>query len=105
MGVTSNDDETLSDVVGRVLDDAKSVARAEANLAKARAIYKIRGYKAPAILFGIAAVLALAAAIGLIVGLILTLATLVGPGFATLIVVAGFGLIAFVCVRVGIAKL
>ena len=77
----------IGELASRLVGDAKHVARAEVALYKARAIETVELWKAAAILFAVAGVLALAALIALLVGAILTLATLVGPGWATLIVV------------------
>ena len=74
-------------LVSRLVDDARDVARAEVGVYKAKAAERAQAYKGAVIFFGAAAVLALEALGALLVGLIMTLATLVGPGFATLIVV------------------
>lgn len=86
--------ETLPELVSRVVDDAKEVARAEIDLVKAQAAAKLVGYRAAAILFASAALLAVAAVIGLVLGLILTIAQYWGAGWATLTVVGGFLLLA-----------
>ena len=72
---------------GQLVDDTREVVRTEIALYKAKASERITAYKGAAIFFGAAAVLALEALGALLVGLILTLATLIGPGWATLIVV------------------
>lgn len=74
-------------LIGQLTEDAKDYARAEVEYVKAVAQAKVIEVKGAAIAAVLALALALAAAIGLIVGAILTLATLVGPGWATLIVV------------------
>ncbi|WP_254606365.1 phage holin family protein [Sphingomonas bacterium] len=74
-------------LVGRLVDDLQGVARAEVAVYKAKAAERANAYKGAAIFFGIAAVLVLEAIGALLVGLILTLATLIGPGWATLLVV------------------
>ena len=81
--------ESLGALLGRLVEDGKGYARAEIGyyktLARAR-LGEVRG----GLIFGVVAlVLALAAINALLVGLVLTLATLVGPGWATLIVVLG----------------
>ena len=80
-------DESFAEVVARVVDDAKEVTRAEVALVKAQAFTKLAAYRAVAILFAAAGLFALLGAIGLTVGTILTLAMLIGPGLATLVVV------------------
>lgn len=77
----------IGELIGQLTEDAKDYARAEADYYKALAQVKMAELKGAAIAAALALALALAAAIGLVVGAILTLATLVGPGWATLIVV------------------
>ena len=80
-------EERFPDIVSRVVDDAKEVARAEVDLVKAKAAAKVAGYRDAATLFAIAALLVFGAFVGLIVGLLLILSVALGPGWATLIVV------------------
>jgi len=77
----------VAGLVSQLTDDAKEVARAELALQKAKVGEAVGRYKNAVIFFAVAGVLALAGLIALLVGLIETLATKVGPGFATLIVV------------------
>jgi hypothetical protein len=86
--------ETLPELVSRVVDDAKEVARAEVDLVKAQAAAKLAGYRAAAILFALAGLLVVAAVIGLVLGLVLTLAQYWGAGPATTAVTGGFLLLA-----------
>lgn len=81
------DDERLGELLGRLSTDGKAYVQAE--IAYYKALAADRGGKAGvAAAYGAgAAVLALAGLIALLVGLILTLATRLGPGWATLIVV------------------
>ncbi len=80
-------DEGIGQVVGRVVADARAYAQAEVALWKT--VATTRGAQAGiAAGLGIGAVLiALAALTALLVGAILSLRPLVGPGWATLIVV------------------
>jgi hypothetical protein len=80
-------EESIGALFGRLVEDGKGFARAEIGYYRAVAVDKLAQAKAGLILGGAAVLLALAAAIALIVGLVMTLATLVGPGWATLIVV------------------
>lgn len=80
-------EESLPALALRTVEDAKEVARAEVALVKARATAKVAHYRMPVILFAVAGVLMLAALPALLVGLILALATVVGPGWATAIVI------------------
>lgn len=81
-------DESLGALITRVVDDAKAYVGAEIALYRAKAMVWVGTIKIVAILGITALVLVNAAVIALLVGLILTLQTLVGPGWATLIVVA-----------------
>lgn len=87
-------EETFPELVSRVVDDAKEVARAEVDLVRAQAVARIAGYRAAATLFAIAALLVVAAFVGLVLGLVLTVAQYLGAGWATLIVVGGITLLA-----------
>lgn len=79
--------DSIPQLVTQLATDARDVAKAEIALAKTKALFAVTRYKAAAIRFAIAGVLGLAALIALLVGAILSLATLIGPGWATLAVV------------------
>lgn len=85
-------EESFPELVSRVVDDAKEVARAEIALVRAQADARVAGwvakYRVAALLLVAAHLLGIAGTIGLVVGLILTLAPRVGAGWATLIVIA-----------------
>lgn len=98
-------DEGVGTLVHRAVADAKALAGAEVELYKAKFGDKLTAWKSAAIFFTIAGVLALAALIALLVGLILTLTPLVGPGGATAIVIGATLLIAAVLGYVGKGKL
>ena len=97
--------ESVGTLVGRVVEDARGLAKAELSVAKARLGERVASYKTAVIFFALAGTLALAALIALLVGLIVTLATLVGPGYATAIVVVVVFVIAAVLGLIGKAKL
>lgn len=99
------DGASMGTLVHRLATDAREYATAEVQVAKAKALEKVGRYKAAGIFFAIAAILVLAALIALLVGLILTLATLVGPGFATLIVIGVTLVIAGVLAFIGKGRL
>lgn len=96
---------TLPDLVGRLVDDARGVVSAEVELYKAKAGERVSAYRSAAVFFVAAGVLALAALVALLVGLILTLSTLIGPGYATAIVVVAVLVIAAVLAIVGKSRL
>jgi len=95
----------VGELVHRLATDAREFATAEVDLVKAKATERIGRYKGAAIFFAAAGVLALAALIALLVGLILTLATLVGSGWATLIVIGATLAVAGVLALVGKGRL
>lgn len=98
-------DEGVSTLVHRAVEDARELARAEVALVKAKVGERTTAYKAAGAYFAVAGVLALAALEALLVGLILSLATLWGPGWATAAVVGGTLVIALVLGLVGKGKL
>ena len=72
-------DRPVGELVHELIDDGKAYARAEVGLVKAMATAKAKALKLPAILFGIAFLLSLAAITALAVGVAMGLATLIGP--------------------------
>ena len=88
MNLSDRDEESIGDLLGRLVEDGKAFVRAELGYYRALATDKYYQARAGLILAGAALLLLMAAAIALVVGLVLTLATLVGPGWATLIAVA-----------------
>lgn len=98
-------DEGVSTLVHRAVADARELATAEIALYKAKASERISAFTSAAIFFGIAAVLGLSAVTALLVGLILSLATLIGPLGATGVVVVVTLLIAGVLALVGKGRL
>ena len=100
----TGDDESLSSIVGRLASETKSLATAEVAVYKAKFGETASAYKSAAMFFAVAGTLALAALIALLVGAILTLATLVGPGWATAIVVVVLAL-AGILAMIGKSKL
>lgn len=98
-------DEGVSSLVHRAVADARELATAEIALVKARASERISAFTSAAIFFGAAAVLAMSAVTALLVGLILALATLIGPLGATGVVVVVTLAIAGVLALIGKGKL
>jgi len=97
--------DSVPTLVGRLVEETRTLATAEVALYKAKLAERVGAYKSAAIFFVTAGVLALAALIALLVGLILSLATLIGPGFATAAVVVGVLAIAGILAMVGRGKL
>ena len=99
------DEESLAALAGRAVEETRGLVAAEIELYKARFAERAGAYRSAAAFFVVAGVLGLAALIALLVGLILSLATLVGPGFATAIVVVAVLVIAAVMGLIGKRKL
>ena len=99
------DHASVGTLVHQLAADAREFATAEVEVAKAKALEKVNRYKAAGIFFAVAATLALSAVTALLVGLILTVATLVGPGWATLIVIGATLAIAGVLAMIGKGRL
>jgi hypothetical protein len=72
-------DRPVGELVHELIEDGKAYARAEVGLFRARAIAKANALELPAILFGIAFLVSLAAITALAVGVAMGLATLIGP--------------------------
>lgn len=85
--VALQDEESIGALIGRLADDAKTYARAEVTYYRTLASEKAGEAKGGLIHAVLALVFASLALIALPIGVILALATLIGPGWATLIVV------------------
>lgn len=95
----------VTELIGQLVDDSRELVSAELGLYRARFGERAEAYKGAAIFFAIAGMLALAALIALLVGLILSLSTLIGPGLSTLAVVGVTLAIAGVLALVGKGRL
>lgn len=88
------DERPIGDLVHDLVDEAKAYARAELDVARAIAAAKGKALVVPAILFGAAFILALAALTAFALGVVLALAKFVGPlaaGLIALLIFAGIG--------------
>ena len=74
-----DDERPIGELVQELVEEGKAYASAELDVVKAIAAAKARALVVPAILFGAAFVLALAAVTALAVGVVLALAKFVGP--------------------------
>ena len=72
-------DRPVGDLVHELIEDGKVYARAEFAVAKAMVAAKVRAFRVPAILFGVAFVLLLASISALAFGVAAALSTLIGP--------------------------
>ena len=99
----SEPEASIGDLIERLFDDALDYGRAELDLLKARVRELAERYVRAAILFGIAAVLALAGVVTLFVGIAMALARWIGPlgGAIVSMLLAGAiaGLLAWLAVR------
>jgi hypothetical protein len=78
----------LPALIGQLFEDALSLAKAEVRLAKARVYDLLRRSRTALILLVAALLLVQGSMVALMLGLVLTLAPLVGPAFAGLILLA-----------------
>lgn len=79
-------DVTPTEQVSKVVDDFRALVRAELNYFRSRLDYSGQVLKRSALYGGIAIFALFGAVIALATGSVMTLATLVGPGWATLAV-------------------
>jgi hypothetical protein len=103
--VRNPQEDSIADLVGRLIDEGRDVARTEVNLYKQIALRRTAKAKSGLILVVTAGVLGLLAGIALVVGLVIALATLIGPLAATLVVVAVLGAAAFFLLKSGLKGL
>jgi hypothetical protein len=96
---------TIGELFGRLADEGKSFARAEANLFRTIAMRRVGLAKNGAIALVAALFLVNAALVALMVGLALQIAKWTGPALGGLILFAAVGILGFVLVRYGIGKL
>lgn len=75
----SGPEPSIGDLIERLFDEAMDYGRAELQLLKTRALEIVEDYLRAGILFGIAAVLALAGVVTLFVGIAIALARWIGP--------------------------
>jgi len=96
-------DPSIGELVERLLDDALDYGRAEIELIKARALDMAESYVRAAVLFGVAAVLALAGIVTLFVGIAIALARWIGPlggaVVSTLLAAAATGVLVWLGLR------
>ncbi|SMF73166.1 phage holin family protein [Allosphingosinicella indica] len=92
------DERSVSDLVGKLIDDGKAVARGEVAFYRQLAAYRVARARSGMAALAVAVVLGNTALIALAVGLVLGLAPLIGPvlaGIALLVVLGGIALALF----------
>ncbi|WP_265570706.1 phage holin family protein [Sphingomicrobium nitratireducens] len=72
-------DESIGDLLGKVVGDARELAEAEIQLAKVKLLSEVGRYRMPAMLLGLAFLLGVAGTVTLFVTIGAALATLIGP--------------------------
>ena len=95
----------VGELVHELIEDGKAYARAEIGLAKAIAAAKGKALVLPAILFGAAFILALAAVTALALGVVMALAKFLGPLLAGIVGLLIFAAIAGACAWYGAGRL
>jgi len=98
-------DTSIAELVHQLVEDGRTVARAEINLYREVALYRLNRAKAGAIAIGIGALLALATFITLLVMLAEGLAVRIGPVAAGLVVAGAGAIIALFLIRFGVSRL
>ena len=98
-------EETIADLVSRLVEDGRSYARAEIDLLKQIARHRAGRARTGLVLVGAGAVLGLSALTALVLGLVLGLATLIGPLAAGLVVTAVLAGAGYALIRFGLGGL
>ena len=96
-------DRSIGETIEQLFDDAVDYGRAELDLLKARVLDIVDDYVRAAILFAVAAVLAIAGLVTLFVGIGIALARWIGPlggAVASMLIAGGIaGLLAWLALR------
>lgn len=103
--VESPSDNSIGDLLAQLVEEGRTVARAEANLYKQIALYRAGKARTGLIAIAVGGVLALAGLVAALVGVVMGLAVLVGPVLAGIVVLAVTGLIGFLLIRFGAGKM
>lgn len=98
-------EESIGDLVSRLIEDGRTYARAEVDLLKQIARHRAERARTGLILLVAGAVLGLSSLTALVLGLVLGLATLTGPLLAGIIVAAALAGLGYLLVRFGLKGL
>ena len=101
---SADNERPIGELVHELIEHGKAYARAELGVVKAVASAKVNAFKLPAILFGAAFVLLLAAICALAYGVAAGLATLLGPLAGGVIAFLLFAAVAGALIWVGVNK-
>jgi hypothetical protein len=96
-------DRSIGELIERLLDDALDYGRAELALLKLRALDIVDSYRRAAVLFAVAAMLALAGIVTLFVGIAMALSRWIGPlggAIVSMLIAGGIaGLLVWIALR------
>lgn len=98
-------EESIGDLIGRLVEDGRSYARAEIDLLKEIARHRAGRARTGLVLLVAGGVLLLSSLTALILGLVLGLAALTGPLLAGIIVAAALAGTGYLLVRFGLTGL
>ena len=98
-------DESIGELLGRLADDGRAYVKAELGVYRAIAARRAARARSGLISLAIGAVLLISSITALLLGLVLWLATLIGPLLAGLAVTAVLVLVGFILVRIGVSAL
>lgn len=98
-------DTSLGDLFGRLVDDGRTLVRAEFGLYKEVALYRAGKARTGIAALAAGGLLAFAGLIACMVGLVMGLAPLIGPVAGGLVVLAIAGIVGFLLIRFGIGKM
>ena len=98
-------EESIGDLFGRLVEDGRRYARAEVDLLKRIARHRVGRARNGLIALAAGAVLLLSSLTALILGLVLGLASLIGPVLAGLAIAAALAGIGYLLIRIGIGGL
>lgn len=99
------DSPSVRDLIGQLVADTKAYARAEMNYVREE-LGDRKSHLGPAIGFmAVAGILAFALVVAIVVGLMIWIGQAIGMGWSILIVSAGFGLLAYLLVRLSLSHL
>jgi hypothetical protein len=104
-GGEERNEESIGDLLGRLIEDGRSYAEAELKLLKAIAEYRAQRAGRALALLAAGAVLLLSAVTALVLGAVLGLAPLIGPFLAGLLVAALLAAAGYLLIRLGTAGL
>ena len=98
-------DRSISTVLGDIVDNVQDIVRSELRLAKTELTHEIGKAASAGVMLGIGALLLTFTAVFALLAIVYALSLVVPAWAAALIVAAGVGLIAAVCIGLGIKRI